>query len=166
MLDGSGFVRRSKVLARNVSEGQTLAEMLSGLQAPGGALVVMDRGIATEQNLAWLQQNGYRYLVVSRERGRRFEPERATTIKNAAGECLQLEKCLSDDGSEVRLYCHSERRAKKEEAISERFAKRFEGELDKIAEGLGKPRTTKRLDKLWERIGRLKAAPGASDSAM
>jgi len=158
VLDGSGFVRRSEVFAGNVSEGQTLAEMLSGLQAPGGALVVMDRGIATEQNLAWLQQNGYRYLVVSRERGRRFDPERATTIKNAAGECLQLEKCLSDDGTEVRLYCHSERRAKKEEAISERFAKRFEGELDKIAEGLGKPRTTKRLDKLWERIGRLKAS--------
>jgi transposase len=29
--------------------------------------------------------------------------------------------------------------------------------LDKIAEGLSQPRTTKRVDKLWDRIGRLKA---------
>jgi transposase len=157
VLDGSGFVRRSEVFDGNISEGQTLEEMLSGLQAPTGALVVMDRGIATEANLKWLRQNNYRYLVVSRERHRRFDPTKALTLENGAGECLHLEKTLSEDGEEVKLYCYSERRADKEEAINERFAKRFEAALDKIAEGLGKPRTTKRIDKLWERIGRLKA---------
>ena len=128
-----------------------LEEMLEGLEAPAGALVVMDRGLATEANLAWLKAQGYRYLVVSRERTRYFDPERAICIRNAAGESLQLEKVLSEDGQEVRLYCHSERRARKEEAINERFAKRFEQALDQIAAGLSKPRTTKRLDKLWER---------------
>ncbi len=156
VLDGSGFVRRSEVFAGNVQEARTLEEMLEGLQAPDGALVVMDRGIATEANLLWLRERGYRYLVVSRERQRRFDPERAVSIHNASGEILQLEKVLSEDGKEVRLYCHSERRAKKEEAIQERFAQRFEAALDKIAAGLSKPRTTKRIDKLWERIGRLK----------
>ena len=78
------------------------------------------------------------------------------SIHNASGEPLQLEKVLSDDGREVRLYCHSERRAKKEKAINERFAKRFEESLDKITAGLSKPSTTQRIDKLWERIGRLK----------
>lgn len=156
VLDGSGFVRRSEVFDGNVSEGQTLEQMLSGLNAPAAALVVMDRGIATEANLQWLRHNGYRYLVVSRERGRRFDPDQARTIHNASGECLHLEKQLSEDGEEVRLYCHSERRADKEKAINARFVKRFEGELEKIAAGLGKPRTTKRIDKLWERIGRLK----------
>ena len=129
----------------------------AGLDAPTGALVVMDRGVATEANLGWLRQNGYRYLVVSRERNRRFDPQNACTIENASGECLHLEKTLSEDGQEVRLYCHSERRARKEEGINARFAQRFEGELQKIAEGLSKPRTTKRIDKLWERIGRIKA---------
>ena len=131
--------------------------MLSGLDAPTGALVVMDRGVATEANLGWLRQKGYRYLVVSRERNRRFDPQNARTIENASGECLNLEKTLSEDGQEVRLYCYSERRARKEEGINARFTQRFEGELQKIAEGLSKPRTTKRIDKLWERIGRLKA---------
>ena len=156
VLDGSGFVRRSEVFEGNVREAQTLEEMLEGLEAPNGALVVMDRGIATEANLLWLREHGYRYLVVSRERQRRFDPQRAVSIHNASGETLQLEKVLSEDGQEVRLYCHSERRAKKEKAINERFAKRFEEALEKIAAGLSKPRTTKRIDKLWERIGRLK----------
>ena len=157
VLDGSGFVRRSEVFAGNVSEGTTLAAMLTGLNAPFGALVVMDRGIATKENIQWLIDNGYRYLVVSRERNRCFDPERSITIQNASGDQLHLEKSLSEDGQEVRLYCHSERRAEKEQAINERFATRFEQALKKIADGLSKPRTIKRIDKLWERIGRLKA---------
>jgi len=156
VLDGSGFVRRSETFEGNVREAQTLEAMLEGLGAPADALVVMDRGVATEANLDWLKGQGYRYLVVSRERTRHFDPERAICIQNAAGESLHLEKVLSEEGEEVRLYCHSERRAKKEEAINERFARRFEQALDQIAVGLSKPRTTKRLDKLWERIGRLK----------
>jgi len=157
VLDASGFVRRSEVFDGNVSEGQTLKTMLAGLNAPCEALVVMDRGIATENNLAWLREQGYRYLVVSRERNRCFDPDKAIALDNASGERVHLQKTLSEDGKEVRLYCHSERRAQKEEAINERFAQRFENELDKMAAGLNKPRTTKRLDKLWERIGRLKA---------
>jgi len=35
-------------------------------------LVVMDAGIATEANLIWLREHGYRYLVVSRERARQL----------------------------------------------------------------------------------------------
>ena len=156
VLDGSGFVRCSEVFEGNVQEAKTLKTMLEGLQAPKDALVVMDRGIATEANLVWLREQGYRYLVVSRERKRQFTPERAISTQNASGETLQLEKVLSEDGTEVRLYCHSERRAKKEETINERFVQRFEAALDKIAAGLSRPRTTKRIDKLWERIGRLK----------
>ena len=38
-----------------------------------------------------------------------------------------------------------------------RRAKRFEDALTKLSHGLSKPRTHKRLDKVWQRIGRLKA---------
>jgi hypothetical protein len=66
VLDGSGFVRRSQTFEGNVSEAGTLAGMLTGLDAPAGALVIMDAGIATEANIAWLVEHGYRYLVVRR----------------------------------------------------------------------------------------------------
>ena len=61
------------------------------------------------------------------------------------------------DGEEVRLYCFSECRARTEEGISQRFTARFEAALQALHEGLARPRTTKTIDKLWERIGRLKA---------
>jgi len=72
VLDGSGFVRSSQTFAGNVAEAGTLAAMLTGLNAPPGALVVMDAGIASEANIDWLKSQGYRYLVVSRERSRQF----------------------------------------------------------------------------------------------
>ena len=70
VLDASGFVRRSRVLAGNAVECRTLEDMLEDLGVPAGALIVMDRGIATEENLVWLREKGYRYLVVSRARAR------------------------------------------------------------------------------------------------
>ena len=117
----------------------------------------MDRGIATEDRVQWLRDEGYRYLVVSRERTRHFDAEAAVRIETASSHGVHLHKVLSEDGQEVRLYCFSEERAAKERGIVERFAKRFEDALTKLSEGLSKPRTQKRLDKVWQRIGRLKA---------
>ncbi|MBF0339362.1 MAG: IS1634 family transposase [Magnetococcales bacterium] len=156
VLDGSGFVIRSGVFSGNVAESKTLEEMLQGLDTPEGALVVMDRGIATEANLSWLRDKKYRYLVVSREQRRQFDMEHATCIETATKQRVHIQKVPSPDGQEIRLYCHSERRAMKEDGITQRFAKRFEAELQKLHDGLARPRTTKAIDKLWERIGRLK----------
>ena len=156
VLDASGFVRRSQVFAGNVREHHTLADMLGALDAPPGALVVMDRGIATEERLAWLREQGYRYLVVSRERARQFDPEGAVRIETASKQGVHLQRVLDKDGREVRLYCYSEARAAKEKGIAERFAQRFETALTELSEGLARPRTRKRLDQVWERIGRLK----------
>ena len=58
----------------------------------------------------------------------------------------------------TRLYCFSEERANKERGIVERFAQRFETALTKLSDGLARPRTRKRVDHVWERIGRLKAS--------
>ena len=156
VLDASGFVRRSQVFAGNVREHHTLAQMLDALHAPRGALVVMDRGIATEDRVRWLREHQYRYLVVSRERTRHFDADAALSIETASHHRVHLHKVLSDDAQEVRLYCFSQARAAKERAIVERFAQRFEAALTKLSDGLSKPRTHKRTDQVWQRIGRLK----------
>src|SRR5699024_1639707 len=77
-------------------------------------------------------------------------------VATASGHPVHVRSILSDDSSEMRLYCHSEQRAKKEDSINQRFVKRFEAALQKLHDGLAKPRTTKKIDKVWERIGRLK----------
>ena len=51
VLDGSGFVRRSKVLSGNVSEPSTMRDMLRKPEAPPKAMAVMDRGISTKENM-------------------------------------------------------------------------------------------------------------------
>jgi transposase len=154
VLDGSGFVRRSRMFEGNVVESGTLEGMLKGLDAPKDAMVIMDRGIATEANIAWLTEHHYRYLVVSREKNRRFNANQAVTTTTASEETIKIQRV--DDGKEARLYCYSEKRQEKETAIERRFTERFEQELTALAKGLEKPRGTKYRDKLAERIGRLK----------
>ena len=157
MLDASGFVRRSKVFAATSGNTGTLAGMLEALEAPVGALVVMDRGVATDACVTWLRDNGYRYLVVSRERHRRFDADAAVSLQTQSDQTVHMHKVVSTDPDEVRLYCYSEERANKERGIVERFAARFETALTKLNDGLSRPRAHKRLDQVWQRIGRRKA---------
>jgi transposase len=126
------------------------------LEAPAGALVIMDAGIATKANIKWLTQQGYRYLVVSRERNRQFDPDQATSILTAANETVQLQRVLNKDETEVRLYCHSAGREAKETAINQRFMTKLEEQLAKISAGLAKPKGHKALDVIQQRIGRIR----------
>ena len=159
VLDASGFPKRSRVFAGNAAEAQTLAEMVQAL-APRTRetppTVVVDAGIATEENIAWLNEQGYRYVVVSRRRHRQFDPDDACLIKEDGPLTIRAQRVVNDDTGEVELYCHSTQREQKERGIAERFAQRFEAELQKLADGLHKPRTVKRYETVFERIGRLK----------
>ena len=157
VLDGSGFVRRSKTFEGNVSEGPTLQVMLDGLKAPLGALVIMDAGIATQANIDWLIEHHYRYLVVRRGGERQFDASQSVATLTAGGEIVKLQKLTSADGKEVELHCHSTARQAKEVAMVERFCQRFEAGLQKLVDGLTTPRGEKNADKLLQRIGRLKA---------
>ena len=154
-LDGSGFPRRSRVFAGNASEPATLEEMLSGLGAPPGATVVMDAGIATEANLAWLRAQGYHYVVVSRLRERQFDPALATEVQTAGDVTIKIQRVIDEQGHAL-LYCHSPAREQKDRAIDDTKAAGFEAVLVKLQAGLSKPRGTKDVAKIMERLGRAK----------
>ena len=152
-LDGSGFPRRSRVFAGNASEPATLAQMLSGLGAPPGATVVMDAGIATEANLTWLRAQGYHYVVKSRLRERQFDPAQATEVQSAGDVTIKIQRVLDEQGHAL-LYCHSPAREQKDRAIDTAKAAGFEAVLAKLQAGLSKPRGTKDVAKIMERLGR------------
>ena len=157
VVDGSGFVRRSEVMAGNIVEAHVLQGALRRLEVPAGALIVMDCGAATEKNLSWLREQGYRYLVVSRERTRQFDETAAMSLQTAGRQQIQVQQVASEDGAEVRLYCHSPAREDKEQAMLKKAMTRFEKRLQELHEGLSRPRTHKKLETIWKRIGRLKA---------
>ncbi len=170
VLDSSGFLIRSKVFSGNASEPQTLAEMIKGLngspqtestkQQPvfnqGRPTIVMDAGIATEDNINWLKKEQYPYLVVSRKRHREFSEKEAVVVKKDKDCTVKAYKKINDQTGEVELYCHSTRREDKERAIYGRFSTRFEEALDKLNAGLHKKGCIKKYDKVLVSLGRLK----------
>jgi len=170
VLDSSGFLIRSKVFSGNASEPQTLAEMIKGLngspqtestkQQPvfnqGRPTIVMDAGIATEDNINWLKKEQYPYLVVSRKRHREFSEKEAVVVKKDKDCTVKAYKKINDQTGEVELYCHSTRREDKERAIYDRFSTRFEEALDKLNAGLHKKGCIKKYDKVLLSLGRLK----------
>ena len=149
MLDASGFVRRSQVFAGNVREHRTLAGMLEALDAPAGALVVMDRGVATEAAIGWLRDNRYRYLVVSRERHRQFDAEAAVAVRTQSNHTVHLHKVVSTDPGEVRLTATP----KSGPTPSLRAAARFEAALTTLNECWRAPAPTSASDRSGSALG-------------
>jgi transposase len=159
VLDASGFIKRSEVFAGNVSEAQTLAQMVGKLRGKDTGVaptVVLDAGIATEENIAWLVEQHYRYVVVSRKRHREFNEQQAVLIKEQGALRIQAQRVVNPATGEVQLYCHSSAREKKDHGIQRLATERFETALKQLAEGLHKKGTVKRYDKVLERVGRLR----------
>ena len=72
LLDGAGFPRSCEILPGNISEPGTLQDAMGRLEAvcedsSAKPTVIMDAGIATEENLTWLRQQHYNWICVSRE---------------------------------------------------------------------------------------------------
>ena len=162
MLDSSGFPKCSKVFEGNVSEPVTLETMIKGMEQKNSpdlfehpkATIVMDAGIATEDNITWLKKHHYPYIVVSRKHHRQFDETQAVVVKQNQDCTVKVQKVL--ENNETLLYCHSSKREKKEQAINDRFTEHFEEALSNLESGLHKKRCLKKYDKVLEKIGRLK----------
>ena len=164
MLDSSGFPKCSKVFEGNVSEPVTLEKMIKGMEPKSSpdllnhqkATIVMDAGIATEDNIKWLKGHHYPYIVVSRKHHRQFNEQEAVVVKQDRDYTVKAQKVLDAENNEILLYCHSSKREKKEQAINDRFTANFEEALTNLESGLHKKRCLKKYDKVLEKIGRLK----------
>jgi len=165
MLNSSGFPKCSKVLEGNVSEPSTLEKMVKSMEQKRSssdlfksekATIVMDAGIASEENIAWLKAHHYPYIVVSRKHHCQFNENKAVVVKQDQGCIVKAQKVIDPENNEVLLYCHSTKREKKEQAINDRFTIRFEEALTNLESGLHKKRCLKKYDKVLEKIGRLK----------
>jgi transposase len=167
VLDVQGFPKKSRIYEGNVSEPKTLEAMIDGLSIEDsgeGSLfkptIILDAGIATEDNIEWLKGEEYRYIVVSRKKKTAIPPDVSMVAvkQDDRDQTVLVEAGLSKnkDADELKLYCHSVEKEKKEEGIKNKFQERFEFELMKARNALDLKNGTKRYDKVLERIGRLK----------
>jgi len=157
VLDSSGFPKKSKIYSGNVSEPKTLEEMLTMLQSNKETIVVMDAGIATEENIEWLKNNHYRFIVVSRKRNLTMpDIENRVLLKEEKNNQVEAVLVSNDETNELELYCHSQAKEEKSKELVSKSCTRYEDELNKLAQGLHKKKGTKKYAKIMERIGRLK----------
>ena len=87
---------------------------------------VMDRGMTSAENIAWLQQTGRRYLIGTAKSELKHFAREITEARDwqAVRDGVEAKLCPGPDGAETFVLCRSADRREKEKAMHERFAKR------------------------------------------
>ncbi len=150
VLNQKGFIKKSKIFEGNVAEVTTLKKVISNLSLTK-PIIVLDAGIVSEDNLKWLKEQEYPYIVVSRKK-EHIEDPNYKLIKESKGNTIKGCFYTNKETQDIELHCHSTNRQKKEEAIKTSFQKHFEEKLQKIASS----KRRKKYSKVLEMIGRLK----------
>ncbi len=161
VVDELGFAKYSRLYPGNQVEGRTLAQIIESLVALRPNLardrtVVIDAGIATGQNVAYLKANGFHYIVVQRGKAD-FTPDDIQTmqiIRQSDQYTLKVKR--HDQDGEALLLCHSTGRQAKDQGIRGRQERLFLERLRYYQDGLNKKGRTKRYSKVIEMIGRLR----------
>jgi transposase len=146
-----------EVFAGNRHDATTLEEMVAhveGLYGRAGRVWIMDRGLASEKNVGFLRAGRRRYILGTAKNSlRKFERELLSEDWKQVHEGLEVRLVPAPDGEEVFILCRSAERQAKEQAMHERFEKRIEEGLVKIAAGCGKRR--QKSGAVERRVGRL-----------
>lgn len=169
-VDGEGFPKRSRVLEGNVSEPGTLASMLDELSRSMDGMnaqktIVIDAGIASEENIEIIKQKGFKYVAVSRKSAfsNDFWDDIAEKELTLSDEKSILKVKLVKSDGEAWLCCHSQDKELKEKAILDKKITSFETALKKLNDGLSRPGSRKKYEGVVEKIGRLKERYGVGN---
>jgi transposase len=105
---------------------------------------VMDRGMVSEDNLAYMRQKGARYLVgTSKAMLKKFEQQLLEQDWEEVQSGVEVRLCPCPDAqSETFVLCRSQGRREKENAILNRFAQNMETGLAKMGGPYGGRKTT------------------------
>jgi transposase len=149
-----------EVFAGNRVDVTTVEEIVTTMENRFGAanrVWVMDRGMVSEKNIAWLRAGGRSYLIgASKSDLRRMESrivdERDWT---RIREDVEVKLVPSEDGAETFVLCRSEARKEKDRAIVTRFVARLDKNLEALRGRL--ERAKKKLDRaqVERQIGRM-----------
>ena len=162
VINTEGFIKYSSIHEGNYADTSDITSLLKKLSISTGTIkpiVVMDAGIATEKNLNALSQMGYKYVVVSRKKLKDYQPVhqgKETYLVTKSKKVIRLTLVQNEQYTDHFLKVESPAKGAKEAGIKNRLEQAFEAQLAIIKQALSKPRGTKRVAKVQERIGRLK----------
>ena len=164
-VNAEGFIRYSSILAGNTADPDSLPDMIDTLsqktRTPSDperkVLVCLDAGIATEDNLRKIKENGYNYLCVSRTRLTDYEiSEGCQSVKvlDTRKQEITLRQVKHEADGDYYLEINSPAKAVKESSMNRQWRERFEQELTKARDALGRKGGKKTYEKVIERVGR------------
>jgi transposase len=149
-----------EIFAGNTTDVTTVQQVVEGMEERFGKMNrvwVMDRGMVSAENVAWLNTTGRRYVIgTARAELSRFAKQLAERANwRQIREDIEVKICRGPDGSETFLLCRSASRSEKEKAMHERFSKRIEEGLHSLARRIEKSQTQLDRGALERQIGRL-----------
>ena len=155
-----GFIKYSAIHEGNMADCQNLSQMIDKLSRctnTQNPVVVMDAGIATEENLAMIRAKGYHYLCVSRSKLKDYqaaEGRLTVLLETKSKRQVRLKAVSTNKNTDYYLEVASEDKYETANSMRSQFEQRFELELQKIAQSAERKGGTKKAAKVHERIGR------------
>ena len=165
-----GFPITHEVFAGNAQDRTTLATMLDRLAERAGlaegSTVVVDRGMAFDDNIAEIKQRKLNYVVASRQPERDrwladfedtegFTPVlRQPSPLNGTQKKTSIEVKTCAQGDHTYVLCRSEQRIAKDRAIRTKQEDRLRADIDRLARRVAEGKLVKAA-KINQSIGRL-----------
>ena len=162
VVNQAGFVKYSKIYQGNIADHKTLEKTIDDLARNTSfcnrkPCVIIDAGIGTQDNLRMLKQKGYDYVCVSRSKLKDYQISgNPIKLYDKRDNPIDVQFVRKDGEEDSFLYVKSRMKAVKESSMNDQFTQRYEEALADIAESIHKKGGTKKYEKVWERIGRLK----------
>jgi len=138
----------------------TVEQVVSTMEARYGVanrVWVMDRGMMSAANIAWLQQTGRRYLIGAPKTELRKWAKQIADARDwqTVRDGVEAKICPGPDGTETFVLCRSADRRDKEQAMHGRAAERIEDGLVSLERRLAHARQPLDRGPLERQIGRL-----------
>src|SRR5881628_1192291 len=170
VLDPDGFPKAHEVFDGNMSDRRSLDTMLDALEKrmgkKPGVTVIVDRGMAYDENLEQIQKRGLHYLVAGLQPERNqwldeLESDdgweqvlRTPSPRNPFQKKTRVEIKRQQKGDVVYILCRSDGREEKDRAIRETHEAKLLRDLTKLQQRVAQGRL-KREEKIQQAIGRL-----------
>ena len=158
------FVKPYLKQNRTTGERYTVYKLVEGYRIHGQVThrIIVSFGRLDEletDNLLMLKAKGYDYMCVSRSSLKAYYADTTATpvhITDKRKQPIELLKVRADGESDQYLWVKSQAKKMKEDSMNGLLSQRFEQGIQNIREGISKKGGTKKLNKVYERIGRLK----------
>lgn len=164
VINQDGFIRHSRIYEGNKPDSATLSTMIEDLKAHSPKQVqqtiVIDAGIAKDENLALMDKEGYRYVCVSHKRLKDYVLDQSTPqviqLTDRDRQKVALQIFHPEGYRDTWMYVESDGKKKKEQSMKDKLCEKYEQDLEQIKSAFSKKGGTKNISKVWERIGRVK----------